>query len=567
MTSATATRPLRCAVYTRKSSEEGLDQAFNSLHAQREACEAYIKSQAHEGWRLVPAAYDDGGFSGGNMERPGLRQLMADLDAGKIDIVVVYKVDRLTRSLADFAKLVERLDAKSASFVSVTQAFNTTTSMGRLTLNVLLSFAQFEREVTGERIRDKIAASKAKGMWMGGNIPLGYDAPADATTRALVVNEAEAAQVRLIFQRYLELGCGSTLAIWLAQNGIRSKLHVTRRGRTTGGAPFSRGALFYLLKNRTYLGEIPHKERTYPGAHPAIVDAETFAAAQALLSANTQRHKGRPRRVEGLALKGLLFDTDGMPMTPTFAYGRGGRLYRYYVSAPPAWGVERQTDDGEIRRIPADAVESIVRDALQRLARRPGAEPPALRRVEIHDEELHLCVARVPILAAHAEPHRELERLRQRLGEEERARFDEHDPSAVRLILPVRIKLRGGRTWLMAPDGRPAVHVGVDKTLVGALRAAHRLATECGLKDGPAAAALRSRPLTTYERQLCRLAFLAPDIQAAILAGRQPLSLNLKRLLQAPLPAAWPDQRETLALAEGAANRVCNSSPGTNRSQ
>jgi site-specific DNA recombinase len=258
-------KSLRCAVYTRKSSEEGLDQAFNSLHAQREACEAYIKSQAHEGWRLITTAYDDGGFSGGNMERPGLRRLMSDLDTNKIDVVVVYKVDRLTRSLADFAKLVDRLDAANASFVSVTQAFNTTTSMGRLTLNVLLSFAQFEREVTGERIRDKIAASKAKGMWMGGNVPLGYDAPVDMTTRALVVNETEATQVRLIFKKYLELRCGSALAAWLEQNAIRPKAHVSSRGRPTGGATFSRGALFYLLKNRTYLGEILHKGRSYPG--------------------------------------------------------------------------------------------------------------------------------------------------------------------------------------------------------------------------------------------------------------------------------------------------------------
>ena len=548
MTGATTTRLLRCAIYTRKSSEEGLDQAFNSLHAQREACEAYIKSQAHEGWRLIPTAYDDGGFSGGNMERPGLRQLMADLDGGKIDVVVVYKVDRLTRSLADFAKLVERLDAASASFVSVTQAFNTTTSMGRLTLNVLLSFAQFEREVTGERIRDKIAASKAKGMWMGGNIPLGYDAPTDAATRALVVNEAEAAQVRLIFRRYLELRCGSALALWLEGNAIRSKLHVTRRGRRTGGVPFSRGALFYLLKNRTYLGEIPHKDRSYPGAHPGIVEPETFAAAQALLAANTQRQNARPRRVEGLALKGLLFDANGAPMSPTFAYGRGGRLYRYYASAAPAWGMERGKDEGEIRRVPAEAVDSVVRDALQRLVRRPGGAAPTLRRVELHDQELHVCVARASLFAAHGEPDRELERLSHRLGEGERAVFDDEDPAAVRVILPVRVKLRGGRTWLMAPDGRPAVHVGVDKTLVSALRAAHRLAAECGLKDGPAGAEQQSRPMTTYERQLCRLAFLAPDIQADILAGRQPLSLNLKRLLQGPIPAAWTDQRVALEL-------------------
>ena len=248
--SRTAASPrVRCAIYTRKSSEEGLDQSFNSLHAQREACEAYVLSQAGEGWTALPAHYDDGGFSGGNIDRPALKRLLADVAAGKIDTVVVYKIDRLTRSLADFAKIVEIFDAAGVSFVSVTQAFNTTTSMGRLTLNVLLSFAQFEREVTGERIRDKIAASKAQGMWMGGLPPLGYDAPTDPLTRALVVNEAEAETVRLIYRRYLEFGSAHEVVRWLAGEGIRPKVWITKRGRTLGGAAFSRGALFHLLKN------------------------------------------------------------------------------------------------------------------------------------------------------------------------------------------------------------------------------------------------------------------------------------------------------------------------------
>ena len=252
------TRPVRrCALYTRKSSEEGLEQDFNSLDAQRAACAAYVKSQASEGWRALETRYDDGGFSGGSMERPALKRLLADIAAGKVDVVVVYKIDRLTRSLADFVRIVERFDQHEVSFVSVTQAFNTTSSMGRLTLNVLLSFAQFEREVTGERIRDKIAASKARGMWMGGTLPFGYDLPAEGR-RALLVNPDEAATVRLIFASYLELGSVSALERWLVEQGIGTRQRTTGSGRRTGGTPFNRGALFYLLRNRTYLGMIVH---------------------------------------------------------------------------------------------------------------------------------------------------------------------------------------------------------------------------------------------------------------------------------------------------------------------
>src|SRR5687767_10220758 len=257
----------RCAIYTRKSSEEGLEQSFNSLHAQREACEAYIKSQAHEGWKLVKTPYDDGGFSGGSIDRPAVKQLLADVRQGLIDVVVVYKVDRLTRSLADFAKIVETFDSHGASFVSVTQQFNTTTSMGRLTLNVLLSFAQFEREVTGERIRDKIAASKRKGMWMGGTVPLGYD----LRDRQLLINPDEAEQVRLIYRLYLELKCVHRLKRELDRRGMRSKVRISQTGRRTGGVPFFRGALYSILKNRLYRGEIAHRGAIYQGQHEAIV--------------------------------------------------------------------------------------------------------------------------------------------------------------------------------------------------------------------------------------------------------------------------------------------------------
>jgi site-specific DNA recombinase len=263
---------IRCAIYTRKSSEEGLDQEFNSLDAQHEACAAYIASQRHEGWKMLSARYDDGGISGGTLERPALQRLLADIDAGRVDMVVVYKIDRLTRSLADFARLVDRLEAAKCSFVSVTQAFNTSSSMGRLTLNVLLSFAQFEREVTAERIRDKIAASKKKGLWMGGLAPLGYDPHPDRTRRELVVNEAEAQVVRQLFELYLEHGCLNATAAAANDAELRSKSRVFASGRVQGGAEMSRGQIHRILTNPVYRGQIRHKDKTWPGMHPAIVD-------------------------------------------------------------------------------------------------------------------------------------------------------------------------------------------------------------------------------------------------------------------------------------------------------
>jgi DNA invertase Pin-like site-specific DNA recombinase len=535
---------LRCAIYTRKSTEEGLDQAFNSLHAQREACEAYIKSQTQEGWTALPTLYDDGGFSGGNLERPALRRLLADIDAGRVDTVVVYKIDRLTRALADFAKIVERLDGAGASFVSVTQAFNTTTSMGRLTLNVLLSFAQFEREVTGERIRDKIAASKAKGMWMGGALPLGYDLPTDRATRALVVNPVEAEQVRLIFQRYVELGSVSKLERWLDDNAIRSKAHPSKSGRARGGFRFGRGALFHLLSNRTYIGQIPHKGQSYRGAHPGIVDPELFDAVQALIAANTTTHRKRTTRVSTMPLKGLIFDVDGHPMCPTFGHGRKGQIYRYYVSAPLQQGHRRQPGDDAIRRVPAEAVETLVSDRLQRLGRPRAAAtgtsaPSLLRRVEVHATSVHLLILGNALFGVHCDLEVDLDQFSKRLAPGERALVDQQDPVLVRLILPVRLKLRGGRTWIVTPDGSSALaKAHADRTLINALRNGHGLRSAMDV-DGAAAIA----PASAYDRLLCRIAFLAPDIQRAILEGRQPPGFNLERLIHGETPLAWSDQR------------------------
>src|SRR3981189_421637 len=292
------------AIYTRKSSEEGLEQDFNSLHAQREACEAYIRSQQGEGWRLRKTSYNDGGLSGATMERPALKQLLADIEEGLVDVVVVYKVDRLTRSLSDFARMVEIFDGHQVSFVAVTQQFNTTTSMGRLTLNVLLSFAQFEREVTGERIRDKIAASKRKGMWMGGLVPLGYD----VRDRRLVVNQAEAATVREIFRCYLELGSVRLLKAELDRRGLGSKVRCANNGVRSGGQSFYRGAPYTVLRNPIYIGQIRHKGVCHPGEHDAIVERDAWEQAQTLLSAH--RVRGTPRWTKSAPspLAGKLFD-------------------------------------------------------------------------------------------------------------------------------------------------------------------------------------------------------------------------------------------------------------------
>ncbi|MFC4271390.1 recombinase family protein [Sneathiella chungangensis] len=417
--------PRRCALYTRKSSEEGLDQSFNSLDAQHEACEAYIKSQASEGWRALPARYDDGDYSGGSMERPGLKQLLADISLGKIDIVVVYKIDRLTRSLADFARMVELFEQHDVSFVSVTQSFNTTSSMGRLTLNVLLSFAQFEREVTGERIRDKIAASKKKGMWMGGSPPLGYDLP-EAGSYALRINKAEAETVRRIFERYLELKSVHALVRDLKEKGIRSKVRTTLKGRTIGGQPFSRGALYHLLRSRVYLGEVPHKDQSHPGLHEAIIDEELFVAVQAQLDENSRRRKATGKSVAGSPLAGRLFDTDGQPMSPTFAHGRSGKLYRYYVSASLQWGAKRDQQDNAPRRVSAATLESRMIKTLTRLLPKQQEDPlKFISRIEIHARYVELLL-----------PNKFIGKIREKLHTGEQVVPDLMHPDQLRLTLP-----------------------------------------------------------------------------------------------------------------------------------
>jgi DNA invertase Pin-like site-specific DNA recombinase len=362
-----AVRKVRCAVYTRKSTEEGLDQEFNSLDAQRESCEACVASQKAEGWVLVPDRYDDGGFSGGTLERPALQRLLRDIEGGRVDVGVVYKIDRLSRALMDFARLVEVFDRHGVTFVSVTQAFNTTTSMGRLTLNILLSFAQFEREVIGERIRDKFAASRARGMWMGGHPPLGYD----IRDRKLVVNGAEAATVRMIFERFLTVGSATLLARDLRAEGV-----TTKRGK-----PIDKGDLYKLLNNRIYLGEAVHKGTAYPGEHRAIIDRTLWDRVRAILTTKAPTRAGRTRCQTPALLRGLIFGPTGCAMTPTHTRRRG-KLYRYYVSMDV---IKQGTDACPVRRVPAGEIEAAVIDQVRALIRTPEIVVRTWRAAEVED--------------------------------------------------------------------------------------------------------------------------------------------------------------------------------------
>jgi site-specific DNA recombinase len=508
---------LRCAIYTRKSSEEGLEQAFNSLDAQREACAAYILSQTHEGWVALPDLYDDGGYSGGNMARPGLSQLMADVQAGKIDVIVVYKVDRLTRSLADFAKIVEVLDRQGASFVSVTQAFNTTSSMGRLTLNVLLSFAQFEREVTGERIRDKIAASKARGMWMGGVVPIGYE----VKERKLIAVPREAERVRHIFTRYLDLGSVYALQAELAEKDIRTKKRIGRDGKITGNAHFSRGALYQMLRNRIYLGEITHRGISYPGDHDAIVERSMFEKAGALLDANRVDNAEAVHAEHPSLLSGMIWDGEGRRMVPNHATKRGVR-YRYYASAK-----DKERLKLPVWRVPAGELESLVMRQLAKSAElmtdadlsRPDVRS-MVERVIVHQDRVEVV-------------------------------FSQPRDCAEPIIIPATLISRSGEKRLSVL-GDTQSHSRPDAALVKLIvRAfqARQLVQAVGASS-IAAAAVQLGVSSAYFGVLLRLSYLAPDIVAAILDGRQPALLNRQRLARiATLPLDWNDQRALLGFA------------------
>jgi hypothetical protein len=459
------------------------------------------------------------------MERPALRRLLADITAGKIDTVVVYKIDRLTRSLADFARMVDLFDRHQVTFVSVTQAFNTTNSMGRLTLNVLLSFAQFEREVTGERIRDKIAASKAKGLWMGGVLPLGYDVPVNGS-RILQVNEGEAVLVRRIFERYLELRSVSSLREWLAEEKIRPKQWAARNGRKMGAATFNRGALYCLLRNPVYRGMIRHKSAIHQGRHAAIVDDELFDRVQHRLDQAARRLRTKREPIIRAPLTGRIFDAAGRPMTPAASHGKG-RVYRYYA---------RNKDDLEsssagVQRVPGLAIEDQLRSILGRLF--PAHRSDALglvQRVEVQARTLGVFVE------ASLESGLTLHLL---AGES--ASVDSAHPDRLRIEVPLRIRNRRGRTSIQLAQEPETCF---DEIMIGALRRAH-----AAIKlDRQRLPILAKAPGTLYERRLTRLAFLAPDLQAAILEGRQPAHLTLEQLIERPLPIDWEQQRAIFRL-------------------
>lgn len=540
MTTAPSRSKIRCAIYTRKSSEEGLDQAFNSLDAQREACAAYVLSQAGEGWAELPTLYDDGGFSGGSMERPALKRLLVDIAAKRIDVVVVYKVDRLTRSLSDFARIVDTFDRAGASFVSVTQAFNTTSSMGRLTLNMLLSFAQFEREVTSERIRDKIAASKRKGMWMGGNLALGYD-PAG---RTLSINEDEAETVRHIFRRYLDLGSVEALRAELAEQGYTTKICTSARGSVRGGTLFSRGALFHLLSNRLYLGQIPHRGEFFPGLHPAIIDDETFQAAQRKLLTNAG---GKRRTKAGLAanlpsapLTGLIRDDSGNPMSPVNVKRSCGRAYRYYVSSATQAG--RAELAGSLPRIPAGVLEELVLDRAQKLGL-AGSEQPwaevrdALVGVEVAKQGVRLTFARDAL-----DREGQLDNRLVTLAAEERVNVE---ADVVVLDVATRLQRRGGAKTITRRDGEQVVvRTIIDQTLVRALARAEGWKRDliAGRVGTFVQIAEAERTQVSHIQRQLRLAFLRPTLKAAILRGRTPPWLNLQSIMENDVPILWAAQ-------------------------
>ncbi|MDE2435523.1 MAG: recombinase family protein [Sphingomonadales bacterium] len=535
--------PVRCAIYTRKSTEEGLEQAFNSLDAQREACAAYVLSQQHEGWTLLPDHYDDGGISGGTMERPAMQRLLADVREGRVDVIVVYKVDRLTRRLVDFAKIVEVLDEAGASFVSVTQAFNTTNSMGRLTLNVLLSFAQFEREVTGERIRDKIAASKRKGMWMGGPVPIGYD----VIERKLMINPDEAEIVRLIFSHYLNSPSLESLAEDLAKLGVRSKQRVTRNGQPFGGTPFRPGGLRHILGNRIYLGEVNHKGQVHPGEHEAIIDRALWGKVQSRSSGAVKR----PRAGTISALAGRIFDAEGQRLYSTHGKNRGKR-YSYYVSST------RDSRNGW--RLPAGDIEALVQQSLANFlsdparvdaelgapglteaAITPAQLAPAPGDSKALQETLQHLDARISIEthALRIELDRNLLAEAMAVGTAEALLRD-----PVVLITPVALKRRGIELRLVyaSPDARPANR---DPHLIDLIRRSWAAWKKLTSEQRSANPVERSHLV-----RLARLRFLAPDITLAIIEGRQPIELTARALLRCgELPVDWNDQRKALGFA------------------
>ena len=535
MTNMEPVKAVRCAIYTRVSTDQGLEQDFNSLDAQYEASQAYIRSQAHAGWTLVRTKYDDGGFSGGNTDRPALQRLLQDIQAGRVDIIVVYKVDRLTRSLADFAKLVELFDAHGASFVSVTQQFNTTTSMGRLTLNVLLSFAQFEREVTSERIRDKIAASKRKGLWVGGPLPLGYRMQDGKI--AIVAEEAET--VRQIFSRYLELSSVGILMRDLKQRDIRTKVWPHKSGAARGGVYFGRGTLYYLLRNRFYIGEVSYKGEILPGEQSPILDRALFEAVQQKLTEQRTHHTRTRSRSDHL-LSGLLYDDAGIRMTATHATKAGIR-YRYYVSLPLLHG-HSDAIVGTVSRVPAASIEKTVVTSLRTYDARSGLPTESAWR-DSHALEEHI---------SRIEVHRRqlIVRFKDKAG-------PDGEPSEPRsLAIPWQKPPSRARRDIMVPSSTTHEQIRPTKIerrahLVAAIARGRRWLDElvCGSVTDISQIAERHRCTERQVNLTLSLAFLAPDLVRTAVEGRLPRGLGVERLRDPPLE--WQRQFEQLGFFRG----------------
>ncbi|SDH04055.1 recombinase family protein [Propionivibrio dicarboxylicus] len=549
---ASTPRPLLCAIYTRKSSEEGLEQDFNSLDAQRDACAAYIVSQQSLGWIASPTVYDDGGYSGGTLERPALARLLADIQERRIQLLVVYKVDRLTRSLSDFTRLVELFDAHGVSFVSVTQQFNTTTSMGRLTLNVLLSFAQFEREVTAERIRDKIAASKRKGLWMGGIPPMGY-LPSERTLR---IDFDEAPRVRTIFSLYLDCGGVTQLKAELDRMGWKTRARSQTNG-PAGYRPFSRGHLHRILKNPIYIGKIPHKGAIYPGKHEAIIDSPLWEAVQQQL-ANQANGKRRENTQIPKLLVGLLFDAQDQKLTPTYSK-KGTRLYQYYVSADLHQGRHNNADQFripalELERTVIDAVVDYLQDEVRIVTM---AKSRYIRPSETLAKN-QLMAERINAQTTRHETLREVvERIIVHSGKLEIVLQPTESgfQGAVESIeVPIQIKRLGTAVRLIVGDTRSRPRI--DKTLVALIAKAHRwfdlLSSGHCMSIG--ALAEREGVSPSYITRVIYLAFLSPEIIQRIAQGKQPVSLSAERLLKKGVPPIdWAEQYRWIGMIPDAA--------------
>jgi site-specific DNA recombinase len=521
-------KQVRCAIYTRVSTDQGLEQDFNSLDAQYDASQAYIRSQAHAGWTLIRSKYDDGGFSGGNTDRPALQRLLEDIRAGKIDIIVVYKVDRLTRSLADFAKLVELFDRHGVSFVSVTQQFNTTTSMGRLTLNVLLSFAQFEREVTSERIRDKVAASKRKGLWVGGMAPLGYD----TKDRKITVNVSEADRVRTIFRSYHRLGSLNLLMQDLRAKGILTKLRVLKTGETVGGIPFTRGSLAHLLRNRFYIGEVAFKGEILAGEQPAIVDRKLFEAVQAKLTEQVTSHEMSRTRSEALLL-GRIYDDRGHRMTPSHVRKRGVK-YRYYISSALLQGRSKQV--GAVSRVPAKEVEDLVAKSVRNHFK---ASADIADTVLIHKHVVRVGVGSNELLIE--------------LAVTKTADSKQKKNTRNVIALPWCKASSTRRREVLVPEGGRPQHTRPIRSenralLVAAIVQGRRWLSEIMTDPAVKAESIAVREGCTARQinMTISLAFLAPDLVKAAIEGRLPHGHGVTRMRD--LPAEWPRQRQMLGL-------------------